>query len=363
MVTSLGGVSRRQLLKWSFGAAAAAVPAGMAAAHLGLLPAWNQSYGLLPAEFENQQAILFGWYKNFRPGAKQAFIESVRQVSEVAQAIVLVAEPENRKYLDQQFAKFDSRENIQLIDHPFVMPWVRDFGPLVVKSADGRHTVIDYQYEVNREDNGIPKLLADTFGLPRVEAPLKLHAGNLLSNGTGLCLSTEQLMHLNNQIGFSESKLQKIVQRYLGIDELVLLEPMIGEKTGHVDMFSTFVAPNVVLVGQYDPKVDRYNAPVLDRNAERLEGLATRNGPLKVVRIPMPRRSSGWWYTYTNVIYINGRVLVPSFSDVDPAVEQQAMDIYRREMPGWEIVPIDCTEFVIGNGVLHCASMNMISLT
>ena len=340
---------------------AAAVTGGVAS-HFGYVQGNDYSYGLLPAEFESHEAILFGWYKNFRPGAKRAFIDSVIEVAEVGTAVVLVRESENLKFLKRQILPKVGSESVIFMQHDFVMPWVRDFGPVVVKAPDGGYRMIDYQYDIYAEDNGTPAMLSQKFGMPIIKAPLKLHAGNLLSNGMGLCISTEQLMTLNGSVGFTKESLSKIMRKYLGVNELVMLRPLIGEQTGHVDMFATMVAPNVVVVGEYDEKDDPYNVRVLDENAERLQGIDTPVGPMKVVRIPMPPRRSKWWYTYTNVLFANGKLLVPSYQDVDRGLEELVFETFRSVLPGWKIVPIDCTEFVIGNGVLHCATMNLKSL-
>ncbi len=355
--------TRRGFLEWSIYSAAAASVAGGLSAHLGIIPESRYSHGVLPAEFENHEAVLFAWYKNFRPGAKKAFIKAVVEVAENGKAIVLVKEDENLQFLKTELQASAEYKNVTLIQHDFVMPWIRDFGPVVIKTHSGGYKFVDYQYDVNSQDNGIPSMLANYYDMPIVKAPIKLHAGNLLSNGMGLCISTEQWLKLNNEIGFTRERLDKVAAEYMGINDLVMLRPLIGEQTGHVDMFATMVATDIALVGKYEKGVDRHNAPLLDRNAELLEGVMTPSGPLKVFRIPMPPRPQRWWYTYTNVVYANGKVLVPSYKDIDAKFEQKVFDLYQSLLPGWKIVPIDCTEFVIGNGVLHCATMNLKSVS
>ena len=51
---------------------------------------------------------------------------------------------------------------------------------------------------------------------------------------------------------------------------------------------------------------------------------------------------------------VNGVLLVPSYSDVDRPLEKKAMDVYRKLLPEWKIVPICADAQVDKKGLFHC---------
>ena len=74
----------------------------------------------------------------------------------------------------------------------------------------------------------------------------------------------------------------------------------------------------------------------------------------------MPPKWGDDWRSYTNVIFANGTLLMPSFSDVNPALEQKAMEIYQSSLPdGWEVKKVNCDQLVNLHGQLHCISYNL----
>ena len=73
----------------------------------------------------------------------------------------------------------------------------------------------------------------------------------------------------------------------------------------------------------------------------------------------MPPYNGKFCRTYTNVIYANGRVLVPHYPDVDPGLERAAHGVYRSLLRGWDVVPIDCGNVIVGGGALRCLSAHV----
>jgi agmatine/peptidylarginine deiminase len=162
----------------------------------------------------------------------------------------------------------------------------------------------------------------------------------------------------NKHRGYSPQQVVDLLSKYYGFRQVSLLKPLLSEPTGHIDMFATFVAPNLVVVGQYDPKVDPVNADILDENAAVLAKGRTSFGPLRVVRIPMPSNHGGIWKTFTNVIYANGTLIMPTYG-TDLEAQKEAMGIYSRLLPDWEIVGVDATTVIKQRGSLRCLSINI----
>ncbi|MCA9543663.1 MAG: agmatine deiminase family protein, partial [Myxococcales bacterium] len=179
-----------------------------------------------------------------------------------------------------------------------------------------------------------------------------MEGGNFMTNGEGLCVATEWLVEQNYPK--SASQVRAIAKAHLGCDELVILERLEGEGTGHVDMYAKFLDRDTVLVGTYDRREDPTNAALLDRNAQQLARLG-----LDVVRIPMPRPTYPVYRSYTNSLIVNDTVLVPTYR-ADRSRESEAVAIYRRELPGHRVVTLDAEDAIQLGGAIHCVTMGFV---
>jgi len=110
-----------------------------------------------------------------------------------------------------------------------------------------------------------------------------------------------------------------------------------------------------VLAVEEDP-ADENHARSMD-NVRRLE-LASRDpevGPLKIVRLPYPRRvimnGERLPASYANFYIANGVVLVPTFNDPN---DRMAMNLLADLMPRHTIVGIHAVDLVWGLGTIHC---------
>ena len=191
--------------------------------------------------------------------------------------------------------------------------------------------------------------------------PLKLEGGNLLSNGRGVIVTTERFLEQNDDYNIGQVGIE--LSRHLNASSIVVLEPLVGEDTRHVDMFATFTSPRTIVVGSYDPAIDPVNAAILDRNAQLLSQVKTARGRLRVVRIPMGSQEGNCWRTYTNCVYANGVLIVPSYGEFDdPDVIARVLKTYRRLLPGWKITTVDASDLIEEGGALRCATLNITKL-
>jgi agmatine/peptidylarginine deiminase len=164
---------------------------------------------------------------------------------------------------------------------------------------------------------------------------------------------------MNRGFGFTDGQISELLGEYFGIRRWIYVPPLEGEPTGHVDMFAAVLAKNVAVVGELDPSIDSVNSERLDLSASHISKSVSSLGPMKVLRIPMPPKWGNQWRSYTNVILANGILLMPSYSDVDPELEDRAEQVYREALPGWEVKRIPCDELVKDEGQLHCLSYNV----
>lgn len=320
-----------------------------------------QPHDCMPAEFEKQSAILLGTTEllTYYP---QLLVELVSVLIDKVALIGIVESESQRKHLITLLCDWGLPAHLlNFISLPVRGMWVRDYGPGFVRRADGSITILDAEYlEPDRpEDDKAPSELASLLRLPVANVPLICEGGNILSNGHGVCLTTTALIARNVQRGYSIQQVHQLLGRYYGFRQVCILKPLISEFTGHIDMFATLVAPNVAVVGEYDPKIDPVNADILNENAAILANAETSFGPMRVVRIPMPSNRGGLWKTFTNVIFANGTLIMPTYGAADGEAEKIAMETFARLLPGWEVVGIDANSIIRKRGSLRCVSINI----
>lgn len=339
--------------------------------------------GVVPGEFERQEAVLLSWPLLPRPTGESGpgqrneldriSCDIVRALRQDVRVIVLADKEFARNRITRILAETNIPEDsIGFLSVPANYEWIRDYGPLCLRLPGGSLALVDADYctdhlvNAHPQEDRVPKAIGERLGAKVVRAPLTIQHGNLLSNGRGLCLTTQLPVLQNRARGYDKKDVARVLRGSYGAERVLFLEAMVGELTGHVDMFATFTAPDTVVVGQYAKEADPVNAAILDRNAACLAALKSPYGPLQVVRIPMPRRlrlTSGQelWPTYTNVVYGNSKLLVPIYPGLDPEAEAAAMSVYRRLLPDREIVGIDAAPLLSGGGSLHCVTMNLFS--
>ena len=314
----------------------------------------------VPGEFEPHEYLLMAVSGDHVHSKTIARI--IREIGGSIQPIVLAGDAFDRHQLLQDLDEYgvDTDEvTILCIEHD--SKWCRDFGPT---SLISRHEVrlLDWTYSDERKlDDDVSMQLA-AISRTRVQfTPLSFEGGNLLSNGNGLVITSEKLVFQNLDHGALQTADE--LKKQLGADQLLVLEPLIGEGTAHVDMFATFTSPTTIVVGSYDPEVDPDNAGILDRNAQALSKVLTRHGRLNVVRIPMGSREGDCWRTYTNCIFANGVLVVPTYGDYDDSeVMKQVLDTYRELLPGWKVTTVDSQSLIGDGGALRCASLGISRL-
>lgn len=316
----------------------------------------------MPAEFETKDALLLGAAQmvQFHP---QVLVDIVTAVYKNVEIVSLVGfDKEQQQVADLLNEAGLPAEAVTMVQAPVRTMWARDYGPMTVLDRHGQPFFLNATYRGRGADldDDVPLHLAEELDIPVIKLPLTMEGGDLVSNGQGLVLTSQRLLHRNQaERGYDLEDVWLILQRFFGFTDWVPLPSLQGEPTGHLDMFLTFVNPLTVVVGRYDPAIDPDNAAWLDWIARQLDQRPTRQGPLQVERIPMPANDDGAWRTYTNVVFANGVLLVPSYGDLDPELEREAVAVYERLLPGWKIVTVDATSLIGRNGALHCVTMEL----
>lgn len=315
-----------------------------------------------PAEFEKQSSLMVSG-AGLHDFAPQVLSDIARAVDGHLKLQLLVNNAYDLHDVEELLSArgIVSPRSFLLIEHNTI--WARDYGPVVMQSNRRAGLVVDAAYmDPEREkDDEVPSAIARMANSSTRHTSLNLPGGNLLSNGRGVVLTTTRVQQ-DNPDETQKAIAREIVEIY-GATTLAILEPLDGERTGHVDMFATFTDERTVVVGKYDLHVDPVNSRILDRNAVQLSKIRVGGQKLRVVRIRMPSRRDGRWPTFTNVVYANGRLLVPCYESTTKRELKSVRDLYSVLLPGWEIHFIRSDELIKSGGALHCVISNLNRLS
>jgi agmatine deiminase len=313
----------------------------------------------LPADFEPHRAVVLGagWLAREAP---EALAEMVLRMKPRRLLVLLVSSSDERDAVVGALTRYDvPPETVRFLTVPTDTGWVRDFGPIFVREAGGAVRAVDASYggPKRRRDDKASRIIAEQFGAATTTTPQQWEGGNLLSNGQGLLVTTTQSINENIARGYDLDTVTGFLKELFGATQVVVLEHLVGEPTAHVDVFACFTGPGTIVVGHYDASADPQNAAVLDRNAARLAEVRTRGGMLNVVRIPMPSNEDGAWRSFANVVFANGTLLVPVYPQTDAAAGKEALAIYRRLLPEWNVVGVDAGNMARHQGGLRCVTL------
>ena len=337
----------------------------------------SESY-VMPAEWDRHAATWLGWphRKEDWPGKFEpipwAFGEIARRISqdEIVRILVKDAahEASAKKILTMVHANM---KNIQLIRCPTDRGWMRDTGPIFVKSKSGRR-ILDYRfnawakYPEWKKDHAIKYLASSRLKLPLEPVThngrqVTLEGGAIDVNGRGTLLTTEEcLLDQKTQVrnpGLDRKDMNQMFARHFGATNVLWLgNGIVGDDThGHVDDLCRFVNPTTaVLVRERNPK--DANHKVLEENWERAQGFKLENGKkLTVVELPMPEPlyfdGTRLPASYANFYICNAAVIVPTFNDPNDYIAIGILSDLFEDRP---VIGIHAVDLVWGFGTLHC---------
>ncbi|MBM4387133.1 MAG: agmatine deiminase family protein, partial [Deltaproteobacteria bacterium] len=205
--------------------------------------------------------------------------------------------------------------------------WLIDYGPIPLVNGKNEIAFADFKYYHYRiYDDAYPTKLGNYMGVNTFRAPMYWEGGNFQGDGEGTCYTSQGTLWEN--AGYSWDDIKKILKDYLKCDNLIILKPLAGEGTAHIDMYMKLGAKDVVVVGNYTEAQDSQNKKVMDDNIQILDAVSFNDGKdLKVFVIPMPDNKGSYekiWRTYANSALANGLNLVPVYS-VNKDLEALAM--------------------------------------
>jgi agmatine/peptidylarginine deiminase len=343
-----------------------------------------------PGEFEEMDATLLALV-NYGGAYHQMWADMVEAFAEGGHTVI-IAQPGMQENVEWLIAGNEVDESMySWLNYPIDSIWIRDYGPEFAVEDDGTRHVIDAAYHPDRpKDDAIPSWIAaaDWVGS---EVPLEVHShehringGNIMTDGAGTCFFSNIIYGYEKPSGWTDDDVDTLMADYYGCEQLIVLNPICLDGTGHIDLYAKVMGPNSILLGEYPPDThfhgeeavsDPWNCtdPMIDDYQDQEDNLAiieatanTASEPWVVTRLHMlePYTSSyGWVYrSYMNSEVFNGAVAMPSYYDesgpetADDLLDYEAwaIEAYETAAPGVVVFPIDADHIIPLAGAMHC---------
>jgi agmatine deiminase len=339
----------------------------------------------MPAEWERHEATWLGWPHNPSDWPDKldtirwVYGEMVRKISPGERVRILVnnkaEERLARRYLTRAGCELKS---VEFIVHPTNRGWMRDSGPIFVKSKSGgrrpkgKTAIVHFhfnawaKYDDWQKDRRVPEMAARRLGKRLFNAQYAgrdfvIEGGGVDVNGRGTVLTTEEC-YLDPKVqvrnpGLGRKEIDETLKQYLGVTNVLWLKagPVGDDTHGHIDDICRFVTPKtVVLIRETNRKDPNYKP--LSENWERIRDLRLEDGSRpEVVPLPMPAPLYFDGYrlpaSYANFYISNAAVIVPTFNDPNDRVALGTLGELFTDRP---VIGIHAVDLVLGFGTLHC---------
>ncbi|HYF04061.1 MAG TPA: agmatine deiminase family protein [Patescibacteria group bacterium] len=260
--------------------------------------------------------------------------------------------------------------------------WVRDYGPLgFFYSNKDSLGIIDtrYQHHQSYQDpsDSLPPYIAATLKARLLTTDMYFEGGNLETDGFGTGFFTSRVHRLNaDYYHWETSSVLDTMSAVFGLKNMVELRDLPCDGgTGHIDMFFKMLDEETIALAQFPESVASSDRVILEENFEKLSNLlSVRNKPYRIVRIPMPSIEGDELgkldcghinvdpKSYLNGLFVNKSFLLPVFSnahDGDRSQDSSVIEIFKKILPGYKIVPIDSRILSVLRGGIHCVTMQV----
>ncbi|MBP7240238.1 MAG: agmatine deiminase family protein [Saprospiraceae bacterium] len=308
------------------------------------------------AEWEEVQALVIAWI-----GQPTILKEIVR--NSVKECKVFIVTTDTVNVASQLTTAGIALDSVRFVNSAFNSIWICDYGPSCVYKNDVDSLwIVDWTYNRPRpQDDQVPGAIADYLNFPIYEATTAPYdwvhtGGNHLQTGTGTLFSSNLV--LNENPAKTEAEIDTIAKLFLGINQYVKFPTLPFDGIHHLDMHMRVIDEETIVFGQYPEGVA--DGPQIEANIQYLQdSIKTSFGnPFKIIRMPMPPDQNGRYpdnggnyRTYTNAVFVNKTLLVPTYQE---KYDTTALRIYRENLPGYNVVGINCNNIIGQLGALHC---------
>ena len=249
----------------------------------------------------------------------------------------------------------------QVVVEPFGDIWLRDTGPIVLGSGNGRRAQgfgfngWGGKYDLDG-DQDVGERLAGRAGIDFAKAEWILEGGAIDGDGSGTVLTTEQCLLNPNRNSLTRADVERRLLEDLGFERVLWFgSGLMNDHTdGHVDNLARFVAPGRVAIptaARNDPNEAVY------KDAARRIGEAH----LDIVTLPSPGRIENDEgdiipASYMNFYIGNAAVVVPQYGAPN---DRAAVDVVQALFPDRVAIGLRADHILTGGGSFHCISQQV----
>ena len=348
----------------------------------------------MPAEWEPHEAVWLQWpepdmrgFPGYARKMQSAWLEMTSILADHVTVRIAATNQTAAEAIDRNCDRFGANmARIEVHVIPVDDVWVRDVGPVFVRSANGELVATDWNFNgwgeaaaVIGRDRKVAAAIAAVLGLKREVGGIVTEGGAIEVNGTGTLMATRSsILNSNRNPGISQHEAEATLSHLLGVSNFVWLSGAppadcyrLGDATGfHIDLVARFAGRNVVLANHTDDDSDPRKA-FMDRHIAELRASTDEAGaPLEVIPLPCPHmqsistvRFSGTSVdvppgsptdaSYSNYLVTNDLVLVPAYGRPEDA---QAKAIIAEHFPGREVIGISAISMTEQGGAVHCVT-------
>lgn len=315
------------------------------------------------AEWEEIQALVVTW-RDY----KATLAEIIRYAQEECRVIVHASNAATAQNELINTYGVPLGPNVSIVTQPNNSLWIRDYGAnsVYMNGVDSLF-LVDWRYNrPNRpQDDTIPRRYARILNLNVVQTTVEpnrvVHTGgNFMSDGFGTGFSSELILEENPTK--TEAQIDQIHSDYMGMSRYIKMPVLPYDGIHHIDMHMKLLDEETLLWAQYPngvadgPQIEANLLYVLD-NYNSVFGT-----PYKIVRVVAPPdysnngtaiypNNGGDYRTFSNSVFVNKTVLLPTYEE---RYDTTAIRIYQENLPGYRIVPINCTNIIAASGAIHC---------
>jgi agmatine deiminase len=329
------------------------------------------------AEWEEVQALTIAW-----AGFPSILKQIVSAAKEECEVVILTFSPaDTEAYLtanNEGGDGFTDMSNVTLLEADYDSIWMRDYAANSVYGNEVDDLImVDWIYNrpTRPNDDASPSYIADHLGidlycLDQEPTDLVNTGGNYMSDGFGNGFSSDLILEENepgNIYGVSaktQTEIEEILDEWIGIENYNLMPTLPFDLIHHIDMHMKLLDEETILVGDFGNESD---GPQIQANIEFIiNNTTTKWGtPWNIRWIPMipatngnfpnGQQNSPYYRTFTNSVFINNTILFPSYREEFDSIARR---IYAEELPGYNVIGIDCDDqsgnIISLSGALHC---------
>ncbi len=355
------------------------LPKGLSEAEKGLITNFQfRSNSITPpptspvrtaAEWEEVEYLVLRWTPQFENILLQIVAATINECK------ILIATQNPGSVQNYLTSNGIDMTNVEFLNVGTNSIWIRDYAGNTVYTEDvGELALTDWIYNRPRPlDDVLPSAHAAYLDIPIYITDsgtndLVNTGGNFMSDGLGNAFASKLILQENqagNPYGVSaktEAQIDNIMEQYMGITNYIKMDQVPFDPISHIDMHMKLLDEETILVSKYPTGVA--DGPQIELNIDYVT--STFQSPFgtdyKIEWIDAPPSAGGaypdtggHYRTYTNSVFINKTVLVPTYR---PEVDGPALQQYEDLLPGYTIIGIDVDNpgenLISQSGAIHC---------